>query len=164
MMVEYAAPVSSITKKQSSQIESVQKLAFRIILKQSYSSYKNACSFFQTVTLKQRRLEICSRFALKNVESSNSLFKLAENDPRLRTRKTRVLEYKCRTKRYQRSSLPFLASLLNSSGLATWSPVANSYNLVYVNCGLWGTCLAFVSRSCILVESYACFFTGIPRP
>ena len=120
-ILEYAAPVwhSSITKKQSSQIESVQKLAFRIILKQSYSSYKNACSFFETVTLKQRRLEICSRFALKNVESSNSLFKLAENDPRLRTRRTRVLEYKCRTKRYQRSSLPFLASLLNSSGLAT---------------------------------------------
>ena len=39
-ILEYAAPVwhSSITKKQSSQIESVQKLAFRIILKQSYSS------------------------------------------------------------------------------------------------------------------------------
>ena len=120
-ILEYAVPVwhSSITSKQSSQIEAVQKLAFRIILKDSYSSYKRACDFFQTKTLKLRRVEICKRFAEKNLESSNSLFQRVNTDPRLRTRRTRVQEYKCNTKRYQKSSLPFLASLLNSTGPAT---------------------------------------------
>ena len=66
-ILEYAVPVwhSSITSKQSSQIEAVQKLAFRIILKDSYSSYKRACDFFHTKTLKLRRVEICKRFAEK---------------------------------------------------------------------------------------------------
>ena len=124
-ILEYAVPVwhSSITCKQSAQIESVQKLAFRIILKESYSSYKSACNHFKTNTLKQRRIEICKRFALKNLESPNSLFKCVIPDPRLRTRRKRVQEYKCNTKRYQKSSLPFLANLLNSVGLATWCQI-----------------------------------------
>ena len=120
-ILEYAVPVwhSSITCKQSAQIESVQKLAFKMILKESYSSYKSACNHFQTNTLKQRRLDICKRFALKNLESPNSLFECTNPDPRLRIRRTKVREYKCNTKRYQKSSLPFLANLLNSTGLAT---------------------------------------------
>ena len=120
-ILEYAVPVwhSSITRKQSAQIESVQKLAFRMILKESYSSYKSACNHFQTNTLKQRRLDICKRFALKNLESPNSLFECTNPDPRLRIRRTKVRGYKCNTKRYQKSSLPFLANLLNSTGLAT---------------------------------------------
>ena len=116
-IVEYAVPVwhSGLTVKQSSQIESIQKLAFKIILKEKYSTYKSACTFFGTETLKNRRLKICQKFALKNLDSTTSLFTLAETDPRLRIRRTRVKEYKCNTKRYQKSSLPFLANLINSS-------------------------------------------------
>ena len=49
-ILEYAVPVwhSSITKKQSSEIESVQKLSFKIILGPAYLSYRNACEIFQT--------------------------------------------------------------------------------------------------------------------
>ena len=83
-ILEYAVPVwhSSITNKQSAQIESIQKIAFKIILKQKYSTYRSACNYFGTETLKLRRLKICRKFALKNLESTNSLFEVAENDPR----------------------------------------------------------------------------------
>ena len=118
-ILEYAVPVwhSSITMKQSAQIESIQKLAFRIILKEKFTTYRSACNLFHTETLRNRRLKICQRFALKNLNSSNSLFSIAATDPRLRQRKARVQNYKCNTKRFQKSSLPFLANLINSSAI-----------------------------------------------
>ena len=64
-VLEYAVPVwhSSITRKEVSEIEGIQKLAFRIILKQSYTSYSRACNFFGTETLEQRRQNICLKEA-----------------------------------------------------------------------------------------------------
>ena len=42
-LLEYAVPVwhPAISKKEASEIESIQKLAFRMILGQSYVSYAN---------------------------------------------------------------------------------------------------------------------------
>ena len=56
-ILEFAVPVwhSSITIKQSSQIETVQKLAFKLILGPAYLSYDSACTIFQTQILKQRK-------------------------------------------------------------------------------------------------------------
>ena len=98
-IVEYAVPVwhSGITRRQSNQIESIQKLAFRIILKNSYTNYSAACSFFQTETLEQRRQAMCLKFAMKNLKSDNSLFTPYVQHPGLRQRKTRVQEFKCNT-------------------------------------------------------------------
>ena len=115
-ILEYAVPVwhSGITRKEAAQIESVQKLALKIILKKEYSSYSGACSFFNTVTLEERRLAICTKFAMKNLKSNNSLFTPYTPHPGLRKRKILVNEFRCNTLRFQRSSLPFLASLINS--------------------------------------------------
>ena len=119
-ILEYAVPVwhSSITKKQSSEIESVQKLSFKIILGPVYLSYRNACEIFHTQTLEQRRLELCKRFVMKNLKSKDHcLFIKRSNDnlPNLRQRKRSVVEeYRCNTVTYQRSSLPFLSKLANS--------------------------------------------------
>ena len=70
---------------------------------------------FSTETLEQRRQNICLKFALKNVKSGQSLFEVAPNDDRLRQRRRVVKEYQCISKRYERSSLPYLARLINSN-------------------------------------------------
>ena len=118
-ILEYAASVwhSSITRKQISEIESIQKLAFRLILQNRYTGSSRACAMFQTLTLEQRRQEICERFAIKNLKSANSMFEILPSDSRLRNKSIRVKEYKCHTRRFQRSTLPFLASVINQAGL-----------------------------------------------
>ena len=139
-ILEYAVPVwhSSITRKQASAIESVQKMAFRIILGKDYTTYSDACNFFKTETLQQRRQMICLRFAKKNFRSEHSLFTPHTPDPRLRPRNVKVNEFKCNSLQFQRSSLPFLASLINSEN---WSSQASSccYLVVdlHVTYGLW---------------------------
>ena len=118
-ILEYAAPVwhSSITKKQISEIESIQKLSFKLILQQRYTTYHDACVYFQTGTLEQRRQEICKRFALKNLKNDNCLFEVIPSDPRLRKQTIKVREYRCHTRQYKKSSLPYLAQVINQAGL-----------------------------------------------
>ena len=115
-ILEFAVPVwhSGLTRKQTSEIESIQKLAFRIILGTSYVSYSDGCANFETVTLEQRRQEICHHFAKKNLESNHCMFTKVDLHPGLRKRSRIVQEYKCNKRKFQRSSLPYLASLLNS--------------------------------------------------
>ena len=115
-ILEYAATVwhSSISRKQTSEIEAVQKLAFRIILGSSYVRYTDACAVLKTETLERRRHSICLKFARKNAKSNEPLFKMSNADKRLRPRNNIEDEYKCNTARFQKSSLPFLASILNA--------------------------------------------------
>ena len=114
-MLELAVPVwhSGLTKLQSSDIERIQKLAFRIILGSSYFSYKVACEFFSTHTLSARRERLCLKFAKKNFKSENCLFNKIQTDVKTRTKQKLVQEYNCRTERFRNSSLPYLARLLN---------------------------------------------------
>ena len=120
-VLKFTVPVwhSTLTRNQCNDIESIQKLALKLILQHAYQSYSKACKFFSTSTLDQRREEICLRFALKNLKAENSLFEIAIQDPRLRTRRTRVKDFRCRTSRFQRSSLPYMANLINNSDHST---------------------------------------------
>ena len=70
-ILELAVPVwhSSLTRKQSLDIERVQKVAFRIILGPLYISYKQACQYLCTKTLEERRTKLCLKFAKKNLKS-----------------------------------------------------------------------------------------------
>ena len=116
------------------QIEAIQKLSFRIILGPAYKSYHNACAIFETHTLEQRRLEICKRFVTKNLKSEDHcLFTKTENNPTHLRQRNRpiVVEQKCNTVTFQRSSLPYLSKLANSI-CKSW------YCLIcFVNCGPW---------------------------
>ena len=116
--MEYAVPVwhSGLTHKQISEIESIQKIAFKIILGSAYDGYEAACSYFHTLTLEQRRQSICLKFVNKNIQSDNSFFEPANSFVRnLRPRKAKVKEFKCNTERFKRSSIPYLASLANAT-------------------------------------------------
>ena len=114
-IVEYGVPVwhPGLTKKDSNEIERIQKVAFRIILEGLYTDYTEACLYFETTTLKQRREKLCIRFATRNMKSHQSFFNSIEKSVNTRSKKAVVKEFKCRTSRYFNSSLPYLARLLN---------------------------------------------------
>ena len=116
-ILEMCAPVwhSSLTKSQSGKIENIQKLAFRIILKNNYQNYANACTLLGTETLKERRVKLCTKFALKNLDSSHSFFKKVDPQAPQTRNKKKVVEFKCNTNRFYRSSLPYLSRLINSA-------------------------------------------------
>ena len=115
-LLELAVPVwhPGLTKIQTRDIERVQKISFRIILGPKYSSYKEACQYLCAETLEERRQKLCLKFAQKNLKSEHSLFKKLTPSVRTRNHSNLVQEYKCRTNRYQKSSLPYLAKLLNN--------------------------------------------------
>jgi hypothetical protein len=115
-ILELAVPVwhSGLTRQQTSDIESIQKIAFRIILQDKFVDYKAACTLFSAQTLQDRRLKLCSKFALKNLKSENPMFKIIDSKQNTRQVCNLVQEFKCNTGRFQKSSLPFLATLINS--------------------------------------------------
>ena len=106
-MLELAVPVwhSGLTLKETADIERIQKVAFRIILREQYISYQQACSVLSSPTLEQRRETLCLKFGRKNLKSDRPFF------TKIKTRSL-VQEYKCRTERLRRSDLPYLAELL----------------------------------------------------
>ena len=75
-ILELAVPVwhSSLTKKQSLEIERIQKVSFKIILGSLYVSYIQACKYFHTQSLEERRTKLCLKVAKKNLKSENCLF------------------------------------------------------------------------------------------
>ena len=114
-LLEYAVPLwhSALTKKDSAMIESIQKIAFKIILSYRYINYEIACFTFHTTTLESRREKLCKNFANKNLKSENSFFKIKQKIVNTRRKRNRVEELKCRTKRFKNSSIPYMAKLLN---------------------------------------------------
>jgi hypothetical protein len=116
-ILELAVPVwhSGLTKQQISDIESIQKTAFRIILQDKFVSYQLACSTFSAQTLEERRAKLCSKFALKNLKSENPMFTSVGTNANTRQVSDLVREHKCNTGRFKKSSLPFLAKLINSN-------------------------------------------------
>ena len=115
-ILEMAVPVwhGALTQKQNKAIESVQKVAFKIILNHSYKSYNNALKTLDQETLYQRRVNICKKFASKNIKTELSLFEKHPHHPNTRSKPKIAKEFKCNTTRYSKSSLPFLSKLLNT--------------------------------------------------
>ena len=115
-ILEYAVPVwqSGISKKQSKQIEKIQRVAFRIILEESYTNYEVACTLLSLEPLYLRRVQLCLKFGKKELKRSSSLFTKAPRHIHTRRAQKLVKEYRCRTKRFQNSSIPYLSRLLNN--------------------------------------------------
>ena len=115
-ILEMAVPVwhSSLTKQQSSDIERIQKVAFRIILDSNYTNYDLACTKFNTETLQNRREKLCLKYARKNLKSDHSFFETLSSNVTTRQKRSIVKEYKCNFSRFSKSSIPFMSKLLNS--------------------------------------------------
>ena len=115
--LEFAVPVfhSSMTQDQCRQVEMVQQKAFAIILGLGYRSYE-----FALETLKQDRFDSrCEssslNFALKCSKSPrhNSVFQQNTNIRENMKYLKKSQEHHCRTSRYYKSSVPYMARLLN---------------------------------------------------
>ena len=115
-VLELAVPAwhSGLTQKLSGDIERVQKIAFKIILGDSYCDYDIACTLLETEPLKNRREKLCLKFAKKDLKSDTTMFNKISNPNKTQlTRKKVVHEYKYNNNRFKNSSLPYLARLLN---------------------------------------------------
>ena len=115
-ILEMAVPVwhPGLTKRQSADIESIQKIAFKIILQSEYRVYSYACKIFNTETLENRRVKICHRYATKNLKSNHTHFTKLTQNMNTRSKSDIVKPFKCNFGRFSKSSLPYLARLLNS--------------------------------------------------
>ena len=102
-----------LSKTNSDDFESVQKSAFKVILRGEYHDYDNALDFLEQTTLKERRKEISLKFAKKNVNhpKMKHLFRRKKN---LETRKGgKFIEPRYRTDRANNGPVNYLIRLLN---------------------------------------------------
>ena len=115
-LVELAVPLwhSAITKKQSAQIERIQKSALSIMLDENYTNYEVACTIVQLEPLWSRKENICVKFIKKNMESGAPLLDPYHKPLNTRYKGGKVHEPFCRTTAYQKSCIPFLAHLYNN--------------------------------------------------
>ena len=117
-VVEQSAVVwhSSLTKAEQNDLERIQKVALRIILKEQYSSYADALDITGLDTLKARRAKLCLNFANKCVKSdlTNDMFPLNAADVNTRNPEKFHVGY-ARTERLAQSAFPYMARLLNAN-------------------------------------------------
>ena len=92
-------------------IENVQKDVLKLLYPQ-FKHYAVACIELNCNTLAKRREKLCIKFAKKELKRENSFFTLHRSSYNFRHSKT-VEEYNCRTERFYKSSLPYLARLIN---------------------------------------------------
>ena len=118
-ILEYADVVwhSSITFKQSRDIESIQRRACRIILGNSYESYVEALGTCQFDSLFERRENHCHRFAegLPHNERTKSLLPPSrfETLSVMVAPSANILQIPVKTKCFENSPLPYFIKILN---------------------------------------------------
>ena len=108
---------SGLTKGQERDLEKIQKVAFKIILADDYGSYELALSFFGAQKLTDRRLQLCTNFAIKlyKSEKSEEYFTLADRIIETRQDAPLVVEQKVNTKRCYNAPHNYLARLVNAN-------------------------------------------------
>ena len=108
---------SGITKAHKSDLEKIQKVSFKIILGDDYSSYVEACQFFKVENLIIRRTQLCANFAVKLYKSERRLEFFTPTDHSYDTRHENhlVRENVCRTTRCSNAPHNYLARLINQN-------------------------------------------------
>ena len=108
---------SSLTQKNRKDLERVQKAAVRVIMGESYISYKHRLKVLKLDTLERRREKLCLRFAQNclKTEKVKNLFPLNNSKHKMNLRNKRKYKTnKQNTKRYKNSALPYMRKLLNN--------------------------------------------------
>ena len=106
---------TSLTQGQSSEIERVQKVALRIILKSDYISYEIALEIASLPTLCDRRTQLCNTFAIKCTKNqkTSSMFPLNSKPHTLRNPEKYIVT-PANTNRLARCAIPYMQRLLNT--------------------------------------------------
>ena len=120
-ILEFGVPVwnSSLTKGESLELERVQKAFHHIALGNLYVNYDNALAITGLETLESRRIKLCVNFAKKASRHPKHKQWFVPSSPDLHnTRSLKVnVKFKkpfCRLKRFEKSPIPYLTSLLNT--------------------------------------------------
>ena len=97
-------------------MERVQKTALAVIRGEYHTSYSDALIKFGLETLEDRREKLCLKFALKAYRNPKFTSWFVTNIPEVNTRsvKTHLKQIHTRTKRFEKSPIPYLTNLLNS--------------------------------------------------
>ena len=105
---------SSITQAEEIQIERVQKVALRIILKDNYEDYESALNLTGLQTLKERRTYLCKQFAIKCTqnEKTREMFPLNPSSVDSRHYEKYFVQH-ATTSRLRDSAIPYMQRLLN---------------------------------------------------
>ena len=107
---------SSLTEENQEDLERVQKSAFKVILKQKYKSYNEACLILNLEPLHKRRQELCTSFAIKSVKNSSIQFNLNDKTHTMQTRNPDKFKVTyCNTERLLHSAIPQMELLLNKT-------------------------------------------------
>ena len=107
---------SSITKGESKDLERVQKVALRIILKDAYTHYEEALKLTGLVTLTARRTKLCLNFAKKctRSEKTSEMFPLRQSNLTTRAPE-KFYVTPARTDRLACSAIPYMQRQLNAN-------------------------------------------------
>ena len=116
-ILELAAPVwhSSLTSEENLLIERVQKNALRIIYGNNYENYQKALNMASLVTLEERRVSLCKKFAMKCVKhpKHSKWFVKAKYTRPARVKRNKFLPVRSRTAKFGKSPVAYLTQLLN---------------------------------------------------
>ena len=127
---------SSLTQKNRNDLERVQKSALRLILKDRYTSYKDALDVMKIDSLEMRREKLCLKFAkacLKN-EKLYDMFPKNKKDHAMDKRQNeKFVIRKARTERLQRSAVVHMQRLLNNEDLKNRKIMSAIKNIMPVN-------------------------------
>ena len=118
-VVESSAVVwhSSLTLGQELEIERIQKVALRIILKERYNSYEQALKQCGLSTLKERRTQLCLTFARKCAKSEKNEDMFPRKRSAYNTRhQEKFIVTRSNTDRLKYSAIPYMQRLLNKHG------------------------------------------------
>ena len=119
--LEYAGPVwhPGLTQAHHDQLERIQKRCFRIILGGAYQNYDNALRQLNAKSLYNRREDLTIGFGKSLLKSSQHRHFLPQTMHEVhgrnnRTSKQLLQPFKCRTARYENSSIPYIITKLNA--------------------------------------------------
>ena len=108
---------SGLTSQNEIDLERIQKVAFKIILKEKYINYENALNYLDLPTLKERRDQLCLSFARKCL-SNIKMKSLFPPNNRTHTMDPRKIEpfqvLRANTERLKNSPIIFMQNLLNT--------------------------------------------------
>ena len=105
---------SAITQAEETDIERVQKVALRVILKSDYESYENALLLTGLDTLQQRRTILCEKFAKNCTKNKKMKHMFPLNPSSVETRNPeKYYVQHATTSRLADSAIPYMQRLLN---------------------------------------------------
>ena len=107
---------AGLTQQEVRGLERVQKTALAVIRGENHTSYSDALNHFGLETLETRREKLCLKFALKAYRNTKFTSWFVTNKPEVNTRtvKTHLKQINTRTKRFEKSPIPYLTKLLNT--------------------------------------------------